>query len=118
VIRGSVDPDGVVRVYLSVAGRDWPAMIDTGFTGDLELPLACGPHVHPEFGGVVRSILADGRVIEEECYRVQFPFDGRSVSALATFAQVDEILIGNRLLREHRLEISFPRGTVLLEREA
>jgi hypothetical protein len=38
VIRGLVSAAGVPTVTLSVAGKDGPATIDTGFNGDLELP--------------------------------------------------------------------------------
>jgi predicted aspartyl protease len=92
-------------------------MIDTGFNGDLELPFALGPAVQAQYEGSVYSVVADGRRIFEDSYRVRFPFDGQVVSAVATFAHVDEILVGTRLLRTHRLEISFVGRTVLLERE-
>lgn len=38
------------------------------------------------------------------------------MAAEATFVATDEILIGTRLLRNHRLEINFATGEVLLER--
>lgn len=110
-------PDRQPRVFLSVDGQDWPALIDTGFNGDLELPYALERSVKPNFRGTVYSMLADGRLVAEDGYRVQFPFDGRIVEAEATFAPVSEILIGTRLLRDHRLEIGFRRRSVLIERE-
>ena len=36
MIVGTVSADGVPTITLSVAGQDWPAVIDTGFNGDLE----------------------------------------------------------------------------------
>jgi hypothetical protein len=38
LIRGQVDLDGVPRIHLKIGAGTWPAMIDTGFNGDLELP--------------------------------------------------------------------------------
>ena len=35
---GTVSADGVLTITLLIAGREWPAVIDTGFNGDLELP--------------------------------------------------------------------------------
>jgi len=81
------------------------------------LPIELAPLVQPEYEGQVFSDLADGRRIREESYWVTVPFDGAIVRVTATFAPVDEILIGTRLLRGHRLEISFSRQTVLIERE-
>jgi hypothetical protein len=52
----------------------------------------------------------------EHCYQVEFPFDGETHYVLATFVPGDEILIGTRLLRRHRLEIDFTTRSVLLER--
>jgi hypothetical protein len=39
------------------------------------------------------------------------------VKASATFADVNVILVGTRLLKRHRLEISFLARTVFLTRE-
>ncbi len=121
MIRGAVGSDRLPRVRLTVADREWPAVIDTGFNGDLELPRALASAVSAEYGGTIYSVLADGTRIFEEGYRVVFPFDGEPLPAVATFADVDELLIGTRLLRRHRLEIGFEMGTVpdrAREREA
>jgi predicted aspartyl protease len=40
LIIGRVSEDGVPVITLEVEGEDWPAIIDTGFNGDLELPKA------------------------------------------------------------------------------
>ncbi len=40
VIHGAVSANGVPTITLSIAGQDWTATIDTGFSGDLELPEA------------------------------------------------------------------------------
>jgi predicted aspartyl protease len=117
MIRGVVGPDGLPRIKLPVGERDWPALIDTGFNGDLELPFALGPAVQARYEGSVDSVVADGRRVLEDSYRVLFPFDGQVMAAVATFAQVDEILVGTRLLRNHRLEIRFVERDVLIERE-
>jgi predicted aspartyl protease len=117
LMTGQVTADGQPRVFLEVDEREWPALIDTGFNGDLELPYAVGPTLQARRIGTVYSLLADGRQVVEDNYQVQFPFDGQVVSAEATFAAVSEILIGTRLLRNHRLEINFRRRTVLIERE-
>jgi predicted aspartyl protease len=116
MIEGRVSLEGLPQVPLPVAGRVWTATVDTGFNGDLELPYDVGPAVNPRYRGLVRSTLADGQVVVEESYTVDFPFDGEDVSADVTFAAVDEILVGTRFLRRHRLEINFRNRFVLLER--
>jgi predicted aspartyl protease len=38
VLTGTVTDDGVPQILLTMAGQPWPAIIDTGFNGELELP--------------------------------------------------------------------------------
>lgn len=116
MIVGIVDANGLPRVELEVAGRIWSALVDTGCNTDLELPYSLGPSVNARYICRMRSLLAGGQSIEEDNYAVEFPFDGAVVDAEATFTPGDEILIGTRLLRNHRLEINFVTRSVLIER--
>jgi clan AA aspartic protease len=115
VITGTVTDDGVPTVVLEVAGQSLLAVIDTGFNGDLELPEDLLPHVNARYIGRMTSALAAGHRVEEDVYLVDFPFDGETVHAEATFVKNGEILIGTGMLRQFRLEIHFPAGTVLIE---
>lgn len=116
MIVGTVTDDGVPAVELELAGKMWAAIIDTGFNGDLELPEQLFPMLPLEYLGRTLSTLAGGQQIEEDEYLVNVSFDGRTVSAEATFAPGDTILVGTNLLRDHRLEVVFPEATVLIER--
>jgi predicted aspartyl protease len=116
VLSGEVTPEGVVLVHLPVAGQDWPAAIDTGFNGQLELPESLFHSLRPLFTGPVEYELAAGQTAVEDVFSVDFPFDGEVLAADATFVDGDTILIGTGLLRDYRLEIDFPAGTVRLER--
>lgn len=116
VIRGTVSPDGTPTIRLSVAGKDWVAIVDTGFNGDLELPDALRTPLEPRYVGQVTSALAGGQVVEEEVFLMDFPFNGRSVQVEATFVSGNHILVGTRLLRGHRLEVNFASKVVELER--
>ena len=116
MIHGTVSTSRVPTITLQIAGQEWTATIDTGFNGDLELPETLRNTLNPRYIGRVTSILAGGQTIEEELYRVNFPFDGKIIPAEATFVVDSDILIGTRLLREYRLQIDFVRQTVVLER--
>jgi hypothetical protein len=116
VILGTVTADGIPMLSLPVAGQSWPAVLDTDFNGDLELPNALRSSVNPRFTGRVLSALASGQSVEEDSYLVDFPFDGMTVLAEATFVPGTEILLGTHMLRNYRVEIHFPQGTVRLER--
>ncbi len=39
MIHGDVSEDGVPAITIVVDGEGWSAIIDTGFNGDLELPV-------------------------------------------------------------------------------
>ena len=116
MLVGIVTATGEPVVQLPVAGQDWPAVVDTGFNGDLELPEALRPFVNAEFRGQQPWLLASGHGIEEDMYSVDFPFDGQTVFAEASFVADGVILIGTGILRQHQLNISFPAETVPLER--
>ena len=116
MILGLVSADGVPTITLSIAGHDWPTIIDTGFNGDLELPDALREVLNARHVGRVISALASGQSVEEDVYLVEFPFDGQTVQAEATFVFNTHILIGTHLLREYSLQINFVSKTVRLER--
>ncbi|MGP0063032.1 MAG: hypothetical protein ACLQGP_05440 [Isosphaeraceae bacterium] len=116
MILGAIEDDGVPVVIISVAGRSWPAIIDTGFDGDLELPTGLLPSVNARYLCQIRSFLGAGLTAEEDAYLVDFTFDGQTYSAEATFVARDEILIGTHLLRDHLLEVDFPARKVRMER--
>lgn len=115
MIRGEVDEEGIPIVTLSLAGREWRAVVDTGFNGFLELPYSLGSYLNPTLVGRGLSLLAGGQQVEEEHYLVDFPFDGEVIRALVTFVAGDEVLIGTRLMLDHRLVIDFTEGSVELQ---
>ena len=116
MIAGSVSEAGVPLVPITVADLECRATIDTGFNGDLELPETLRTLLNARFIGRTRFLLAADQAVVEDTFLVNFPFDGETVLAEATFASASEILIGTGLLRRHRLDIHFPNRTVSLER--
>ncbi len=118
MILGNLSQEGVPTISLEIAGRRWPAIIDTGFNGDLELPADLREVVNAHHVGRVTSVVAGGHVIEEDIFLVEMAFDGRSIEATATFSPIEHILVGTAFLSDYLLEISFPRKTVRLERQS
>lgn len=115
MIAGTVTAEGIPIIDLPIAGHNWTAIIDTGFNGDLELPAALFTLLNPQFIGRISWSLAGGQTLEEDSYSVEIPFDGQTVAAIAAFLPIGEVLIGTNLLRQHRLQISFPARTMLIE---
>jgi len=116
VIVGAITPEGLPVIILAIGGSSWPAIIDTGFNGDLELPASLQLLLNARFLCRNRSLLAAGQIIEEDSYLVDFPFDGLTLVAEATFVPGGEILIGTHLLRQYSLLIEFPARTLQLNR--
>ncbi len=116
MITGTVTPGRLPVITVAVGGLDYRAIIDTGFSGDLELPASMASALNPRFIGRGRSVLAGGQTVEEDCYLVDFPFDGRVMQATVTFVTGGEVLIGTRFLRDYRLEIDFVAQELILER--
>jgi len=113
---GVVTEKGTPTITLSIDGQGWLTVIDTGFDGDFELPQALFASCVVEHIGPTLNQLAGGIMVVEELYAVQLPFDGGMVSAEATFVDGNEVLLGTGLLRDYRMTIDFPAGTVQLER--
>ena len=119
MIQGVVSQQGVPTILLPIANQQWPATIDTGFNGDLELPAALLTSVNiVGYIGLTEFVLAGGQTVKETVYLVEFPFDGEVIEAEATFVADSQILIGTRLLRDYRLQVNFVTRTVELERVA
>jgi predicted aspartyl protease len=72
VISGIVTPTGVPVIRLEAGGQTWDAIVDTGFNSDLELPSELQPLLTATFIGQMVFILAGGRTIVEDVYRVNF----------------------------------------------
>lgn len=117
-MNGTVTEFGEPCVLLDVAGHTWSAVVDTGFNGDVELPESLRPHVNAKLKGKVLSILAGGQQVVEDVYLVDFPFDGQTIAAEATFVAGSTILLGTQLLRVYRLLVDFPARAVSLDRVA
>ena len=117
MIVGMVDAEGIPMIALMAGDDSYTAIVDTGFNGDLELPEKLYSWVNPRLIGRRWAELAGGRSLEEELYLVDFPFDGRTVTAEASFVSAGEtILIGTGLLGDYRLEIDFPQTKVILKK--
>jgi hypothetical protein len=113
---GVIDDLGLPVLSLELDEQTWPAVIDTGFNGDVELPADLRQAFDTIALGVIDSQLAGGVTTTEECYYLEFPFDGEFRPVQATFVDSHRILIGTRLIRDYRLTIDFPARTLLLER--
>lgn len=115
-MTGRVDRLGRPVLTRSIAGRDWTALIDTGFNGELDLPEELARHFPGLIWGQAEVTITGGRKMTEDTFVIDFPFDGDTVAARTVYNPTDEIVIGTGLIKDYRLTIDFRAGTVLLER--
>ncbi len=107
--------DGLV----TVAVQTFEAVLDTGFEGGLQLPDAWLPRLRASLPAPHQRLtyqLADGRITHANSYLLEAELDGETIRVETLFAESDEILLGVDALRDYRLVIDFPAGTVALDR--
>ena len=114
MIEGAVSArrEAVVTLFLQgPAGqtREVDAVIDTGFTGNLTLPLTIVRELGLPATPRVRTTLADGRRVRFNAYTVTVLWDGRPRRINAI--EVNNVpLVGMALLEWHNLNIDVQRG--------
>jgi clan AA aspartic protease len=114
MLQGRLREDGQAIVELEIVCRDGssrtvPAVIDTGFNGqvslsrqvvnELDLPLT--------YEGTIEVELANGNVIEEDIYSGTVRFDGQEVVAEIILTDAVDTFIGTGLLTGKVLQINF-----------
>lgn len=126
VIEGRLDDFGLPLLDLRIipSANRLAALIDTGFDGELVVYYddLRSAGIEVAFDRVVQARLADGSqaTLLGATLTVDWFGEPRAVNADVVPAlrpAGTHALIGCRLLRDARLEIDFPRSTVLLSRD-
>jgi hypothetical protein len=124
-IHGRLDDLGFPVIELSFVGGNSPltAVLDTGFDGEplLYYDDLLGTGLEPTVDRVVQGRLADGSEATLLGAPLVLDWFGERRSVRADLVPAirptsARPLIGCRLLRDSRLEIDFPRGTILVSR--
>jgi clan AA aspartic protease len=120
-VNGEVDDSGRALVSISVkpSREDTPveltAWVDTAFTGEVVVPRSTIRQLGLRQSAAVQAGLADGRQVLLETYSCVLRWFGqdRLVEVIANDGQFP--LLGIGLLRDRRLAIDYPAGTLSLE---
>ena len=114
IFRGTVSDrlEAVLRFWVRGplgAVAEFDAVIDTGYTGLLTLPIAAAESLGLERGMGGQATLADGSARRFDTFAAQLEWcgDWRDVIVSAIGA---EVLIGMRLLAGHELRVQVPPG--------
>ena len=119
-IRGRLDAYHQPRVAITVRGarRDvtLEAVIDTGFDGQLCLPVSLAVEIGLELYGAQQTQLADGSIRSDLVFLGQVGFVGqRTQEVEILLTESDDALLGVGFLMDWRLEIDFSQGLVQLQ---
>jgi len=116
MLTGRLNPAGLPAVPITVSGTTYEALVDTGFDGAIQLPDWMAAVLNPALKARAAYQLPDGSITVVDTYDVTVTFDGQDVATETFFSPNDEVLIGVQFLRDYRIEVHFPAGTVSLER--
>jgi clan AA aspartic protease len=119
MIEGFIDRYRQAKVSRQVAGlheRRMEAVIDTGFDGDLCLPVSVAIELGLALRAVMKVELADGTIKQELVFAGQVKLAERNEKVRIVLTEANEALLGTNLISY--LEIDFEGGQVRLEPKA
>jgi len=120
-IISGVDAENNVRMEVEIQGLyksvPYGAVVDTGFTGGLVLPIFIAVDIGLEKVGASTIILADGSMRTLPTFLCKIKI-GSKISDVITIILGSEILIGMEALKDHRICISPGTGQVIVESAA
>lgn len=118
-IQGTVTAarEAVIVLQALPTRRKFPVLVDTGFSGELCLPL----HTIKEmaFKRYWREpfVLADGRIVRADVYKGQVQWVNRTRSVEVIALEAPQGLLGTQLLQGCRLTVQFRRRRVVIAQE-
>lgn len=120
MIEGWIDPFGSAYVGLKVAGAkqeiEIEAILDTGFNGQVCLPLAVAVPLGLELAYTSSFELADGTLVQDELVfagKALWHGEYRDVEIVLT--RSEEALLGTGLLEGTQVRLDFARGMVSVD---
>jgi clan AA aspartic protease len=93
------------------------ALVDTGFSGYLCIPIATARDLGLELCGVQEVQVADGRWINQLEYSGKVLFLGQTQSITIVLTDSDMAQVGTLLLGDCRLVIDFPENKLRITRK-
>lgn len=113
-MRPYFDDFGQPRVEIEVRGSQArvrvAALLDTGFDGELSLPIGIAIQLGLELRDVIAVELADGTIRDELVFRGYLIDEGQEVEISILITHGQEALVGTGLLRDRRVVLDFGTG--------
>lgn len=118
-LEGSIDEKNQLWVDVTVAGQHNQhkvrALIDTGFTGELQLPLNVAVPLGLRLEGAARYQLADGSVIKQMLFSASIVWGTTTRLVTLNVADTDTALIGGGLLHGYTLLVDFDKKRLIVK---
>jgi clan AA aspartic protease len=114
MILGAVNANREAIIQIALIGeqkqlKSLPAVIDTGFTGDLMIPEWVVMELGWRYRGVQEAVLGDGSYCDFEVYVGSLIWDGQ-VRLVEVNACTSGVLVGMGLLEGWKLEVEGKSG--------
>jgi clan AA aspartic protease len=110
----TMTPRTTVRVAGLRGSAEVDAIIDTGFDGNLCLPILTAVQIGLELRDHTIVELADGSQKRELVFGGQVEFQGESRAVSILLTESSDALIGTELLSKCRLTVDFVTGRILI----
>jgi clan AA aspartic protease len=121
-MTGYVDEYGQPKIELVVRGlqqeQSIETVVDTGFNGDLCLPIPVAVQLGLPLVAYQFIELADGSVHRDLIFSGTAIFDKKEVAAEISVTDSEEALLGTGLLKDRKLEIGFESRSLTINLEA
>jgi clan AA aspartic protease len=111
--------DALGQAFLAVRpirGEAIDCLIDTGFTGELLLPVALAEILLLQITGEQDCVLAGGATMKAYTSLVQIHWMGSRRLARVLLSEGDDQLVGTSLFSGTRLTINYSDGTVVIDK--
>lgn len=109
-MQGYIDENGKARIKLKVMGSEIDAVIDTGFEGDLSLPVQIATQLGLKLVGTETFELADGSLKQELIFSGMTKFGKGEEEVSIILTGSDDALLGTEMFSY--LEINYEKETV------
>jgi len=120
MVKGFIDEHGNPLIEVKVGGRKETTsvltLVDSGFDGELCLPIEVAIPLGLELAGIQTIELADGSVKRELIFVGSVRWEGKSRSVRISLTTSEKAIIGRELMLNRMLIIDFRSGEVKIER--
>jgi clan AA aspartic protease len=119
IINGRIDEKNQLWIDVTVEGlsnkQDIPVLIDTGFTGELQLPLSIAVPLGLRLDAVGKSEYADGRVSGEMFFSGAISWGTTKRDVTIIVSDSDTALLGGGLLHGYLMVVDFEKKQLIIK---